>query len=266
MEIKKLMKKIKNNPLVSLIIPYQNQQQMITSLLQSILTQNQTNVECIFINDHSTDGTSKVVESFCKHHSISSRHLSLVHTTGEGQAIKYALDYSNGVYMMALSPFVILQPHAIEQFISIIPEKEEKGQNVVAAYADQRLFQTYSKYRYIGEKQNTTIKEIKDIFCESFWPSPVLFNIEAIKETGGWPVDFLGEGKYFSELVVLANLFSVGRFIHIPQVLSFYLQASIEDRMRKDYSPVLQVLMRKVFSQIQTSQEFVKDEKISSKI
>ncbi len=52
---------MKNNPLVSVIIPMYNSQEWISGLLQSILNQSYEDIEIILINDGSTDNSIELV-------------------------------------------------------------------------------------------------------------------------------------------------------------------------------------------------------------
>ncbi|WP_396601594.1 glycosyltransferase family 2 protein [Algibacter sp. R77976] len=54
------------SPLVSIIIPTYNRAHLIGETLNSILEQTYTNWECIVVNDHSTDQTESIVNSFTK--------------------------------------------------------------------------------------------------------------------------------------------------------------------------------------------------------
>ncbi len=50
--------------LVSIILTCYNQQDIITSSLQSVLRQSYTNWECLIVDDGSTDGSSEIIKTF----------------------------------------------------------------------------------------------------------------------------------------------------------------------------------------------------------
>lgn len=62
------MKKTENgkkvNPLISIIIPFFNTESYITNCINSLVNQTYKDIEIIFINDGSTDNTSKIIETF----------------------------------------------------------------------------------------------------------------------------------------------------------------------------------------------------------
>lgn len=57
-------KLLKNNPLVSVIIPCYNQGNFLLDAVNSVLDQTYTNWECIIVNDGSSDNTEDIAKSF----------------------------------------------------------------------------------------------------------------------------------------------------------------------------------------------------------
>jgi glycosyltransferase involved in cell wall biosynthesis len=58
------MNQLQQNPLVSVIIPCLNRETLVGQAIESALGQTHQNVEIIVVNDGSTDGTEKVVQSY----------------------------------------------------------------------------------------------------------------------------------------------------------------------------------------------------------
>jgi glycosyltransferase involved in cell wall biosynthesis len=58
------MNQLPQNPLVSVIIPCLNRETLVGQAIESALGQTHQNVEIIVVNDGSTDGTEKVVQSY----------------------------------------------------------------------------------------------------------------------------------------------------------------------------------------------------------
>jgi teichuronic acid biosynthesis glycosyltransferase TuaG len=53
-------------PLVSVIMPAYNAEQYITESIESVVAQTYTQWELLIVDDGSTDGTKKIIESYCK--------------------------------------------------------------------------------------------------------------------------------------------------------------------------------------------------------
>ena len=52
------------NPLVSVIIPCYNAAPYVAETIESIIAQTYTNWECIIIDDHSSDNSWQIIESY----------------------------------------------------------------------------------------------------------------------------------------------------------------------------------------------------------
>lgn len=52
------------NPLVSIIVPFCNEEKYIADAIESLLQQTYRNIEIVLVNDHSTDGSREVCLSF----------------------------------------------------------------------------------------------------------------------------------------------------------------------------------------------------------
>ena len=56
---------MKNEDLVTIIVPVYNREKYIKETIDSILKQTYTNYEVIFIDDCSTDGSLEILEEYC---------------------------------------------------------------------------------------------------------------------------------------------------------------------------------------------------------
>ena len=77
------------NPLVSVIIPTFNRKQLVCNAVASVLAQTYRNIECIVVDDHSTDNTLESLTELSKQDSrlrlishLENRHLSAARNTG----------------------------------------------------------------------------------------------------------------------------------------------------------------------------------------
>ena len=57
---------MKNNPLVSILIPTYNSVDFVEDTVRSIMNQTYTNIEIVIVDDASTDGTMKILEKLSK--------------------------------------------------------------------------------------------------------------------------------------------------------------------------------------------------------
>ena len=85
------------NPLISVIIPCYNLGEYLDACLNSILRQGAGDVEYIFVNDGSTDGTLEKLKQFVQDKS----YCKLINQSNKGvsAARNAALDISQGEYI-----------------------------------------------------------------------------------------------------------------------------------------------------------------------
>lgn len=97
MVIKQIMK---NNPLVSIIIPTYNRAHLIGETLDSVLAQTYTNWECIIVDDGSSDNTDEVVGEYVKKDARFQYHKRPdTHKPGGNGARNYGFELSKGEYV-----------------------------------------------------------------------------------------------------------------------------------------------------------------------
>ncbi len=85
---------LRDQPLVSIIIPTRNEENNITLLLNDISAQTYQHLEVIVVDDHSQDSTIKIVEQEMNHDT----HITLLKSTGAGkkQALTTAMKSAKG--------------------------------------------------------------------------------------------------------------------------------------------------------------------------
>lgn len=100
-----------NNPLVSVIIPTYNRVDLLMETLQSLENQQYRNLECIIVDDGSTDNTGEKVKSF------QSKHLLVKffsqNNSGACAARNKGFEESSGSYIQYLDSDDMLEPDKI---------------------------------------------------------------------------------------------------------------------------------------------------------
>lgn len=91
---------MQEQPLVSIIIPTYNRAHLIGETLDSIITQNYQNWECIVVDDGSTDHTAQFMKTYCeKDPRIQYYHRPEEHLPGGNGARNYGFKLSKGEYI-----------------------------------------------------------------------------------------------------------------------------------------------------------------------
>jgi len=94
---------MKNNPLVSVIIPAYNHEMYIEEALQSVINQTYKNIEFIVIDDGSTDRTAEIIEKFIKNNQ--DENIQFIRKQNEGicKTMNRGLAMATGDYVAFLA-------------------------------------------------------------------------------------------------------------------------------------------------------------------
>jgi alpha-1,3-rhamnosyltransferase len=90
---------MKNNPLVSVIIPAYNHEMYIEEALQSVINQTYKNIQFIVIDDGSTDRTAEIIEKFIKNNP--DKNIQFIRKQNEGvcKTLNRGLALATGDYI-----------------------------------------------------------------------------------------------------------------------------------------------------------------------
>ena len=92
---------------VSVIIPLFNKEQFIEQTLQSVLDQSYKNLECIIVDDGSTDNGPQITQRFIERNSLSWKLVSQPNA-GQTKARNFGIQLSSGMYLAFLDSDDIL--------------------------------------------------------------------------------------------------------------------------------------------------------------
>ncbi|MDP3353988.1 MAG: glycosyltransferase family A protein [Flavobacteriaceae bacterium] len=114
---------IKENLLVSIIVPCYNQGIYLSEALQSVMDQTYFNWECIIVDDGSTDSTRKIAQEWCN---IDKRYTYIyINNQGVSNARNIGISYAKGYYIIPLDSDDKLSINYVEEMISNF-DKETK--------------------------------------------------------------------------------------------------------------------------------------------
>ena len=137
---------MKNEDLVTIIVPVYNREKYIKETLQSILNQTYTNYEVIFVDDASTDASTSILEEYTKNNAKFTL-IKLRRNMGVSFARNIGIRKASGRYIAFLDSDDLWLPHRLEEQI-----KFAKGNN----YAF-----TYSAFKYITDDGSKISKKIE---------------------------------------------------------------------------------------------------------
>lgn len=115
--------------MVSIIVPFRNEEQNLPTLIDSILELKHENFELILINDHSTDQSISIVQSY----KLKDRRIQLIEMlegAGKKKAISIAVHQAKSDIIFCTDADCILPPNWISQ---LLPYFESDKVKIVAA-------------------------------------------------------------------------------------------------------------------------------------
>ncbi len=211
-------------PKVSIVVPVYNGERYIRETLSSILDQTYDNIECIVVNDGSTDNTFAICNEFADR-----IHVFTKSNGGQSAALNYGWGKATGKYLSYLSADDLLHKNAIECLVTVA---EETPGGVV-------VFPSYELIDSCGEK----IKDFKVCFSEKnsmferFY-CPVgpgaIFSRSLFEDMGGWRVDLrqIPDFEYWLRLACGA----AGFVYHSTILSSFRIHAASQTYAISDYA------------------------------
>lgn len=112
-----------NQPLVSIIIPCYNAEKFLYKTIQSVVSQNYSNLEILCINDGSTDSTEQIINGF------GDERINYLYkeNSGVSDTRNKGIEIATGKYVVFLDSDDIFSPEFIEKRVTFLEEHKEYG-------------------------------------------------------------------------------------------------------------------------------------------
>ena len=109
---------MKNNPLVTVIVPVFNSSEYLSSCLDSIISQTYPNLEIILINDGSTDSSPKILQKYAKQDS----RIQIINQDNQGLsgARNSGLAIATGDYVTFVDSDDQITPHMVADLVHAV--------------------------------------------------------------------------------------------------------------------------------------------------
>jgi glycosyltransferase involved in cell wall biosynthesis len=194
-----------NQPLVSVIIPLYNAENYIKDTIGSVLNQTYPNIEIIVIDDHSTDQSYQLVETF------QSNKIRLVKNPKKGacSARNYGFELSKGDFIQYLDADDILQENKIETQVKLI----HNNTTIVASCGWNFFEDEYHHLNIKPQKINQSYSSPLNWLIDSYYGNEMgiisiwLTPRNLIEKAGGWNEDLLinQDGEFFCRVLLIAS-------------------------------------------------------------
>lgn len=172
--------------IVSIVIPAKNASPYLGECLRSIQNQTYTEWECLIVDDHSTDDTFEIIESFSKTDS----RFKAFKNNGLGiiDALSMAFEASKGSFLSRMDADDIMDSQKLEQLLTVAKQNPE---GVVTSYvkyfSEQVLGEGYINYEKWLNALIDQDAHYFNIYKECVLPSPNwMMKREVLVSIGGF--------------------------------------------------------------------------------
>lgn len=164
--------------LLSIIIPVYNVDKYIKECLDSILTQNNKNIEIILINDGSTDNSPIICQEYSKSYS------NVKYIDNENHGVSYSrncgIEKAEGKYLLFVDADDRLSATGLNDLKKLI-----KTNQSLYIYSYKKIYKNISENHVIKSQQISKEQALRDLmeedkFCGYVWNK--IFSVELIKK------------------------------------------------------------------------------------
>ena len=147
--------------MVSAIITTHNRKELLKRAIESVLSQTYKDMECIVVDDASTDGTGEL----CKSYPIQYIYIPKEKSKGGNYARNLGIKASSGIYCAFLDDDDYWLPEKIEKQVALIEEKQCElvycGRIIEQVFTDSTLFKDcLPDPRWCGDMQKLILQFI----------------------------------------------------------------------------------------------------------
>lgn len=123
---------MKEQPLISIIIPVYNAEKYLNACINSVLKQTYSNIEVVLVNDGSKDSSGDI----CNQYKSKNSRIKVVHLENGGvsRARNKGVELCNGDYICFIDSDDTIEPNYIKDFKDLIEENIEvyiQGTNII---------------------------------------------------------------------------------------------------------------------------------------
>ena len=233
------VRKIKSKmPLVSTIVPCYNRKKILKSTIQSLIKQNYSNQQIIFVDD----GSNQVLEPYIKKHLKAFegewKIIRINYNSGPGIARKVGMQNCNGKYIQFIDSDDEPFPNKISSQVEVL----EKNKNLLMTYGTVIIGKNEEDMRILG-KTNVNKKKIDPLFpYYVFWTtSSILWRKEYISEESWFPL-FGSEDLLFEFLNGLLDYPIMHTPSDKPLLKKWLHEENISKSIESDYAYQMEIL------------------------
>jgi glycosyltransferase involved in cell wall biosynthesis len=170
-------------PRATVVIPTLDRKEFLEQAIETVQVQTYEPLECIVVDDGSTDGTRDYLDSL----DYDALRTIYRNETGLSSARNAAIDASDGEYVTFLDSDDILYPHTVE---TLVTELDKQPEDCAGAFGSKKIITPRGRVKKkqvpTGRMTEATIESAGAIGG----PSSTTFRLEAVEDVGGFDESF----------------------------------------------------------------------------
>ena len=209
---------MKNEPLVSIVIPSYNHKKFIGDCINSVIQQSYENIELIIIDDGSEDGSLIEIEKYIEVCSKRFVRFEFIKRENKGLArtLNESLGWCKGKYYAAVASDDIILKNKVKNQVSFM----EKNNDTVAVFGNVISIDEAGK-EIETKKDKSRFYSFRDIILHNHYlpASTQMMRTNTLKEVGGYYPDILIEDWYMwlkisehGNIYFMEDIFSMYRY------------------------------------------------------
>ncbi|MGJ7031897.1 glycosyltransferase [Niabella hirudinis] len=222
-----------SSELVSVIIPNYNHEKFLKQRIETVLNQTYENIEVILLDDNSSDGSRRIIESYRADPKISN---IIINKTNSGSVFKQwekGIGIAKGCYIWIAESDDSADKNFLEELVAV----HRQNKNIGIAYCNSYTIDGYGAISDITIGENNNIAMKTSVWKSSFFMngesfledylsrcccinnvSAVLFEARALKES----IVNIGEYRFAGDWAVYTNILLSKNIYYLNSPLSFY--------------------------------------------
>lgn len=198
---------MKNNPVVSVIIPVYNVEKYLEECIDSVLAQTYQNIEIILVNDGSTDSSGLICDRYAEKNSC----ISVIHKENGGQstARNVGIEHADGKYIYFMDSDDILLSAALEKLYYVADENNADivffdAESFVDDGYNMKLKQSYIRnHTYLVQSGMKTFEQMQKNKEFSVSVPLLFFRSDFLKNSN---INFCS-GIYYEDMIFAFEIF-----------------------------------------------------------
>lgn len=173
-----------STPLVSIIIPLYNREELVAETLQSLINQTYENWEALVVDDGSTDNSLQVVEQWSKEDKRIKVYKRHTKPKGASTCRNIGLAHASGAYIIFLDSDDLLATKCLSARVKHMQENPDLD---FAASYSEFFYQTPGDYGVLWNIKNTTDTLLRFLQLDAPWGiNSVIWTKQAITDLKGF--------------------------------------------------------------------------------